>query len=515
MPPRSKPPTTAIRGSSNTNSNARSAPKSTPTTTPRTSTPNKKPGPARRSKQQPLAALTFPIYNNYEDEKEKCKCPLSHSSLGLCEAEKARKDHVNVSMSIILSSPHTTTLLIGPDAQPFTIYTSLLTVHTNYFTGQPQLAAFVSPIGGQPTKRTLSLPDFRIPKKVKIDEQGAHTQERSLDIVGVLSREDCFFSRDVKPNLNMEKNSNDNQALKFEESESKVAEPKIKLEPNSTKETTPPKTPSPEPPIMELANLFGFTQKVEAMKRETTPPSPRNFKYPKITVIDFAHFQSWMLTGTLIPSLNHLVDPPSKSLTTSTLITLHVFSHTIKCAPFGIFILQTLLNHQDMISKNWPSPSDARLIYSITHTSSILRKLCADCLANNNPFDKEGPSSAIYKKWEDIFAETKISMDFAKASTPRWHEVDPWTWSERNRYFGNEVKGIGERWEDMLNDGNGGEEEIREDGEKGRFAKRVELEFLRNMEVVNPKKRKRDESVNSGSSDDDSDEDEEESGAEK
>ncbi|RAL61163.1 hypothetical protein DID88_010502 [Monilinia fructigena] len=159
-----------------------------------------------------------------------------------------------------------------------------------------------------------------------------------------------------------------------------------------------------------------------------------------------------------------------------------------------------------MVSNKWPTPADARLIYSLAPASSILRKLCADCVANKNPFETNEPSSAIYREWELIFSETKISMDFAKAASIRWQNVDPWNWSERKRYLGDEVEEIGieERWEEMLKDGEGDEKEIMEQGIKVKFAKRVESEFLRSMDL-NSKKRKRDESMDLESSDENDD----------
>ncbi|QSZ34607.1 hypothetical protein DSL72_006201 [Monilinia vaccinii-corymbosi] len=97
-------------------------------------------------------------------------------------------------------------------------------------------------------------------------------------------------------------------------------------------------------------------------------------------------------------------------------------------------------------------------------------------------------------------------MDFAKSASTRWQNVNPWNWSERERYFGDEggEMGIEERWKDMLADGKGDAEEIIEEGEKGRFAKRVELAFLMNM-ALNSKKRKRDESMDLEGSDEDCD----------
>ncbi|KAG4026032.1 hypothetical protein MFRU_046g00380 [Monilinia fructicola] len=355
---------------------------------------------------------------------------------------------------------------------------------------------------------------------MKVDKQDSQGSERQLETIGVSGQEDCSASLDAKVEVkaevkgaevkaevkaevdhNIEEKNDRNQDFKLEDDRSNEGVPEIKHEPNQPTIGTPPQTHSPKPPMKEPTTLFGFLPETPEIKRETAAPLS-NFKYPTIDPLNFAYFHSWIMTGTLIPSLNWLVEPPSAQITTRTLITLHIFAQTIKSIPFGFFILQTLLNHPLMTSNKWPPPTDARLIYSLAPASSILRKLCADCVANNNPFDKNEPSSAIYKEWDLIFRETKLSMDFAKSASTRWQNVDPWNWSERKRYFGGEgeEKGIEERWEDLLKDDEGDAKGIMEQGAKMKFAKRVESEFLRNMDL-DSKKRKRDESMDLESSD--------------
>ncbi|KAB8298255.1 hypothetical protein EYC80_001988 [Monilinia laxa] len=501
-------------------------PKKTRTTT--TAAPpdtTKKRGSGKGSRQQYLpetSCATTKSKNCYENDEEDCQCSVldddgsgtKHESRAVCEADKIRRVHVDICMSIILTSPHTTTLLVGPDSQPFTVYTNLLKLHTIHFSGNPESASSAS--ASKTKKRSShSLPEFRIPKKMKVDKENNQDSERQPETIGVPGQKDCSASPDVKDDVkaevkagvhhNTEEKNDQDQNFKVEDDRSNEGVPEIKHEPNQPTIGTPPQTPSPQPPMKEPATLFEFPPKTTGIKIETAA-SLSNFEYPTIDPLNFAYFHSWIMTGILIPSLSRLVEHPSAQITTRTLITLHVFAQTIKSIPFGVFILQTLLNHPLMTSNKWPTPADARLIYSLAPASSILRKLCADCVANKNPFDQNEPSSAIYKEWERIFSETKIGMDFAKSASTRWQNVNPWNWSERKRYRGDEGEEIGieERWEEMLKDGEGDEKEIMEQGMKVKFAKRVESEFLRSMKL-NSKKRKRVESMELESSDENDD----------
>ncbi|QSZ34594.1 hypothetical protein DSL72_006188 [Monilinia vaccinii-corymbosi] len=271
MPPQPKTPMQARRGGSNSNSKSTSTSKkpntSTATKTPTTSTttapnphPTKKRGPAKGTKHQHIPAPSFPIKpsnNWYENDEEECQCSSldddnavagngrKHESRGVCEAERIRKVHVYICMSVILSSPHTTTLFIGPDVQPFTIYTDLLKLHTPYFSENIQLASSTPGTTSTSTDiktrkpSSFPLPDFKIPKKVKVDEQSNQDSEQQLEIMLVSKREDCFPPGDVQGdvkgevNLNTEEEINQEPNFKVEAVQPDRERPEIKREPTS------------------------------------------------------------------------------------------------------------------------------------------------------------------------------------------------------------------------------------------------------------------------------------------
>ncbi|RAL61162.1 hypothetical protein DID88_010501 [Monilinia fructigena] len=287
MIPQPKKPMTARRGSSiaivnsisTSNLNAKK-PRTTTTAPPDTV---KKRGSGKGSRQQYLpetSCATTQSKNCYENDEEDCQCSAldddgrtKHESRAVCEADKIRRVHVDICMSIILTSPHTTTLLVGPDAQPFTVYTNLLKLHTIHFSGNPES---VSSASASKTKKrsSYSLPEFRIPKKMKVDKQNNQDSERQPETIGVPGQEDCFASPDVKADVkaevahNTEEKNDQDQNFKVEDDRSNEGVSEIKHEPNQPTIGTPPQIPSPQQPMKEPSALSEFPPKTQKSKEK-------------------------------------------------------------------------------------------------------------------------------------------------------------------------------------------------------------------------------------------------------